>query len=311
MKLFIFKIILYLTVLIAILLASLFFVPNVSLEGSSYYSIVDKHTILNKKEKNRIIFVGGSNLSHSLDSKTLSKELGRPVVNFGLHAGYGLIFIVKDLAQYVQPGDLVVLVPEYSHFYGNAAFGSTDLLQVIFDLCPEKKNLISAKQWIHLTKYMSQYSSTKLYNYVKSLFINSGNKFPIAYRRDSYNAFGDAVGHWESNQTSVVPYKAMKESFNSDIIVFLNQHINKIKKKGANFIMLFPTFQATSYKNCEKQINEVNSQSKKLNCKVLGTPSQFKFSDYLFYDSPYHLKYIGIKKRSKLIVEILKEHFTK
>ena len=34
-----------------------------------------------------VIFVGGSNVRFGIDSESLSKRIGRPVVNYGLHAG--------------------------------------------------------------------------------------------------------------------------------------------------------------------------------------------------------------------------------
>lgn len=61
----------------------------------------------------RIIAVGGSATLFSFDSETASQRFGRPVVNFGTHAGMGLTFILDRAGRILRPGDIVLLAPEY------------------------------------------------------------------------------------------------------------------------------------------------------------------------------------------------------
>ncbi|HEV8523640.1 MAG TPA: hypothetical protein VGQ71_04010, partial [Terriglobales bacterium] len=61
------------------------------------------------------IFVGGSNLIFGLRAGPLSRRIGAPVVNYGLHAGIGIDVIAARASDLIGPGDLVVLATEALH----------------------------------------------------------------------------------------------------------------------------------------------------------------------------------------------------
>lgn len=61
----------------------------------------------------RILIAGGSGTHFGLDTAQIEQQLGIPTYNLGLHAGLGLNGILASLEQQVQPGDIVVLIPEY------------------------------------------------------------------------------------------------------------------------------------------------------------------------------------------------------
>lgn len=46
----------------------------------------------------RIIFVGGSNLAFGLDSQRIKDSLNINVINYGLHAGIGLKYMIDDIS---------------------------------------------------------------------------------------------------------------------------------------------------------------------------------------------------------------------
>ena len=61
----------------------------------------------------RIIFVGGSNLAFGLDSQRIKDSLNINVINYGLHAGIGLKYMIDDISTYARKGDIIVFAPEY------------------------------------------------------------------------------------------------------------------------------------------------------------------------------------------------------
>ncbi len=61
----------------------------------------------------RILVAGGSGTHLGLDTTVIEQQLGIPTYNLGLHAGLGLNGILAGLEPQVQPGDIVVLIPEY------------------------------------------------------------------------------------------------------------------------------------------------------------------------------------------------------
>jgi hypothetical protein len=80
----------------------------------------------------KIVFIGGSNVRFGVDAAALSRDLGMPVVNYGLHASLGLDVITDRALQCVKPGDIVVIAPELSHFRKNGAAVFSDDLRIDF-----------------------------------------------------------------------------------------------------------------------------------------------------------------------------------
>ena len=154
MRRFINKILVFVLLLLVLLSLSLFFIPDVVSKNSLLAALVDKHTLLQKTKSEKIIFIGGSNLSFGLDSKRISNAFNKPVINMGVHAGMGLEYIVNDVKQYINKGDIVVLMPEYENFYTDNFYGEMELVSVVFDIDPAGKKLLNAKQWQHLFKYI-------------------------------------------------------------------------------------------------------------------------------------------------------------
>jgi hypothetical protein len=73
----------------------------------------EKTRIAHSVTRPRILAVGGSGTLFSFDAQKVQQRLGRPVINFGTHAGLGLDYILERAAREVRPGDTIFLAPEY------------------------------------------------------------------------------------------------------------------------------------------------------------------------------------------------------
>ena len=65
----------------------------------------------------RLIVLGGSGTLYSLRARDLSRELGIPVLNAGLHAGLGRRYILDMGRRLARPGDTIVLSLEYELYF--------------------------------------------------------------------------------------------------------------------------------------------------------------------------------------------------
>jgi len=74
---------------------------------------VQKTSIADAIAGPRILAVGGSGTLFSFDTRLASAAIGRPVVNFGTHAGLGMEYILDRAARIMRSSDVIVLVPEY------------------------------------------------------------------------------------------------------------------------------------------------------------------------------------------------------
>lgn len=90
-----------------------------------------KHQLLVDPGRNRIILAGGSNVAFSFDSTTLERALARPTINMGLHGDLGLAHMAHEVEDGARAGDLVVLIPEYEHFYGDTLNGAQAAAEVV------------------------------------------------------------------------------------------------------------------------------------------------------------------------------------
>src|SRR5690606_7478829 len=119
---------------------------------------------------------------------------------------YGLKYIIDDLKPFLKKGDIVILSPEYSHFYGEAFLGKEPMLYSLF-IKPKNLSYLSFTQFINLLQYVPKYSIQKVKSFVANLIkkkeINPQN---FAYQRSSNNEFGDVVSYWKHEKIDFEPY---------------------------------------------------------------------------------------------------------
>jgi hypothetical protein len=116
----------------------IFFAPPKWDAESGIAAIIDKHSRLEQRQSPKIIFIGGSNVLMGLDSAEIQKAFKRDVVNMGLGISLGLRYQLEEIRDQINPGDLIVVMPEYCNFYflskdiTNAHLnGSSDLIHIV------------------------------------------------------------------------------------------------------------------------------------------------------------------------------------
>lgn len=290
---------------IAVLMFSLFFIKDKVAQVSILAALPDKHQLLNSINDTKIIVLGGSNVSFGLDSKVIENQLSMPIVNMGIHAGIGLEYMVNDIKPFVKKGDLVVLIPEYEHFYTDDFYGGMELVQMVFEIEPKSKNLLNSKQCMHLLKYLPTYSAKKIKNFIPTLFNKKVEQIDI-YHRKSFNAYGDAYLHWTmSNQTYLhAPKSNNIENVNNEVIVFLKEFKLYIEKQGARLLIFPPVMDKTSFNNNINIITKIAKELKNNDIAFECEPRSFCYSDSLFFNSYYHLNKLGVDKRT---LQLLKD----
>src|SRR5688572_5311242 len=82
----------------------IFMPPTPRAATAHLFSSIDKDLLLKNAQPPRIILVGGSNLSMSLNSQLLKDSLGLNPVNTGLSASIGLLYMLDHTLRYVKAG---------------------------------------------------------------------------------------------------------------------------------------------------------------------------------------------------------------
>ncbi|MDB5293505.1 MAG: hypothetical protein JWL69_4746 [Phycisphaerales bacterium] len=77
-----------------------------------------KEVMLDRRaaQGHRLIIVGGSNALFGIDGELIERKLHVPTVNYGLHAALGLNYMLSRASKKMQPGDTILLDPEYDNW---------------------------------------------------------------------------------------------------------------------------------------------------------------------------------------------------
>lgn len=269
---------------------------------SLHYVQVDKDSLMQNIEDPRLILLGGSNVGMSFDSQMLKDSLDVNPVNAGLHAGFGLKFILDNAAQYLRSGDIVVVIPEYEQYNLNSFYGDVDLLKLLFDIAPEKIHLVSFEQSKHILTLIPSYIKIKL---LPSSYFYRRESRPAAYLKSAYNAYGDAVAHWEDECIRSIELMPLVGEPEKASLAYLSEWIRVQNGKGVIVYLSYPAFEK---KNCESSIryvSQVDSLVRANGIKVLGCPEDFVMDELCFYDTRYHINRNGARSRTEKIVRLL------
>jgi hypothetical protein len=298
--LFITKLSVFCLTFLALCVIAFFIRPTKKQAKTLPFAVIKKDSLLLHTPSHRIIFVGGSNLSLGLNSNIIKDSLNLNPINTALHADIGLKYMLDHTYKFIKPDDIIIIVPEYHQYYGNILYGNEMLLKVIFGVYKSDYKL-SLKQWQHLAPEVINYACTK-YN-IKSYFSRDNP----TYNTDAFNKFGDAVAHWGLKGQLPQAFEEIPGKFNNQSIEELKNFQNGAQKKGASVYIGYPGYQASSFKNSEKEISYIQKELMKNNFKILGTPSRYIVADSLCFDTPYHLTKPAADTRTRLLIADLKK----
>ncbi|SFC35487.1 hypothetical protein SAMN04489722_102271 [Algibacter lectus] len=286
--------------------------PNLATTKSNDYSIIEKHQLLKKIESPRLILVGDSNVAFGFNSQLFADSLNINPINTAIHAGYGLKYILDDTYDFIKKGDIIIVSPAYSQFYGNTFLGREPLLYSLKAL-PSNVPLLSLKQGYNLLQYIPKYSIQNYKGFSKSILMEekklSKNDNNFVYSRKSINKYGDMVSHWGLAKIDFEPYVIKKtDKFNEESFKYLKDYITKVNSKGAQVFFSYPSLMKTSYVLNKEKIEYLEKLLEQNNISTIGSPTSYFYGDNYYFNSPYHLGFQGANKRTLLHVEFLKHY---
>ncbi|WP_036930175.1 hypothetical protein [Prevotella sp. 10(H)] len=271
---------------------------------SLLFSGVQKDSMMQYTSSPRFIMIGGSNIGMGINSQMIKDSLQMNPINTGINAIIGLKFMLDRNQRYIKAGDVVVVIPEYSQFMGDFAYGNEDLLRMIFDVSLSDIKLLDSRQWDRIIDDIPNYIRTKLR--ISSYKYPPGSISPI-YSNKAYNQYGDAAAHWyeDVEKEREIILHPFDQEINLQIVDYILEFAKIVEAKGAKVYVSYPGLNESSY-NVE-WTTKLDSifRSKKL--KVLGTPEEFIFPDSLIYDYPYHFVKEGVDLRTNELIEEYKK----
>jgi len=244
MKIFIIKILLFLVIIASIITCSLFLIPNKRLKNSSLYADIDKNRRLDSLPSPKIVFVGGSNIAFGLNSKEIEDSIHLPVVNMGLHAGLGIYFMLNEIRNHVNKGDIVIFSPEYHQFFGDLVYGQKVLVALLFDINHKDISDITLRQYVYLFPEILKYATSKLFFLDIDMADDGGDEYGKVFKRNSFNKYGDESMHWNFpwHNTPSVSTLGNNIQLNPEAFEFIRKFKNNMDKKKLHFILFLLHF---------------------------------------------------------------------
>lgn len=270
-----------------------------------------KHEHLVGRGHDRIILAGGSNVAFGVDSSQVQKVTQRETINLGLLGGIGLGAMLNEVEDGVRAGDLVVLMPEYEHFYGSIMYGDRDAANLVrYDML-SLRYFSSWGQWKSLVENahaLARDATLGLVDTAKRTLRGGGEAraVPTIYRSDAFNEYGDVVAHLDQaprpDRVAATSTRA-EGAFNEQAIEAIARSAGRLAARGVGFLVFYPPVSARYWAVNSDLVRQVAAHMPEE--WTLTTPEEWVFDDRLFYDTAYHLNRAGRELRTKKLVHRL------
>ena len=280
----------------------------------------DTHTFLEgyeQKEKlllevpqPRIIFQGGSNVAYGILSEAVEDSIHIHTLNIALHAGLGMRLMLSMASEYCREGDVLVLSPEYEHFFG-WAYGNNETMAMLIMLYPKIAKHYNFRQMINAANGIPEAFQILRNEFCFAIKAIIGKSYDYnRYKSQFFNSHGDDVFHMSQAQNSckivVTPFK---EKFDEEYFDEFCATIDTLKNRGVNVLIIPPTVYDKVY---EVEKDNMHFIADKL--REAGHPFEFNQELSIYeiadmYNTQHHVNKTGAKKRMKLIIEFLRNKF--
>jgi len=256
----------------------------------------------------RIIVVGGSNVSFGIDAELMQQRLDVPVINDGIHAGLGIVPL-RELQEYIRPGDVIILSLEYSMFTSQSIMeGDLAFLSDWIEYSPRRIRYLH-DPWRNVPSIYATMLQRKVNREVNTyLFGGSLAEIRNVFVGTKYNANGDFIGHLDQASTprrkiASVPYPV--SDLREEMFIFLDEFRRVAREKGAEVYFEAPASRKT---NCETTgetslMNFFETFEERSSIPVLTPLEDVCLPDKYFFDTAYHLNAQGRELRTQRLIE--------
>jgi hypothetical protein len=253
------------------------------------------------KAPRRVIVLGGSGAHYTVDAALMQQELGIPVINLGLDGPIGLNVLLPSTIEAIQPGDVVLLIPEYLILLDedglgdrSGAFGMAIGQPGLGDISPKQLTqdalLLGVPTLRAVTKSVwdvVQYSELRGY-YSDPI---SANGDPTVLKERSKSAW------WQMN---------IKDTVSSHALEQISQFRQQVENEGAILVLGLPWVYAHTDERTVENVQETATALAEI-APVLYDPKSLnlKTDSSLFADTHYHLNQDARLIRSRELAQQL------
>lgn len=274
--------------------------------NNSWYKVKDNYIDL-LKSNNKIMILSGSNSLFGINTAKIENELKVPVVNYATHAGLEFYIFIAAKRK-LKEGDVVLLPLEYTYYNSNNLSSQPLLSNVVYEY------LIGHdyKTLNQLTLFDKQKTISYLLFNLKKFNLNKkiifgDEPYEIINRNGDIIAEIDTYHNYKEKTPSKIIFPMIQNKYSTKNN--LTNFINWCKKNNIKVFALAPNIHHEKIISDEERecFNFINKFYKENNVKFLGKIEDGFFTLNDMYDTSYHLNTIGQSKRTKYIINLLKQ----
>jgi hypothetical protein len=271
-----------------------------------------KSAIANSIKTSKIVVVSGSNALFGISCQMIQEESGVPCVNGGTHGGLDIEYILNRSRSWIKPEDTVLLSIEYDLYEHDSTPRN---ILVDYVVARDPKYLFNV-DLITQVPFLSGISFDRV---IEGILNKSNPPKPkqTGYQAKTLNQYGDETNNRKADMTEkqlkmnadLRPQKnAIKSTYGMEKI---NEFVKWCKTNRIQVIAIWPsTVWYDLYKETSQQdfFQSLEDFYKNLKVPILGKPRDFMYDKSMFYDTNYHLNDIGMRYRTKQLIDLLKPY---
>lgn len=282
-----------------LLFAIAYLIPD---EASSAYT-----TVINRKLRTlrttpspKIIMLSGSSSAFGLNQYLLEELTGLPMVNLGLHAGFGTEFVGNLAKASIKKGDLVLIGYEYG------GFRPPDYLLIAsgFNII-EIPRYLSKPSFTDLIKILPTYALVKLTNLTWGHHTPAN---PSPYTAEGFDERGQMTAPRNGcTYEDPIPRKqfekaAMRVEYSDEALAYFNSLGEYAAERGATALMTFPPlFDELTASNAREIALCQSVCEEQLRFPVISHIQDYIFDRRYIFDWRVHCNSAGEEKRTRLL----------
>ena len=284
-------------------------------------AILNKLDMVKEAGQDRVIFVGGSGLFDGLDSGMLEARLNRPVVNLGLYAGFGITALLREIRPFLRPGDVVVIVPEYSVVFDSPdeqarkwifALAPARNLPLLYGTVPDPVRAFIV-DLVSLVRSKVQALPKAAQEALRArecrVFFGSG----YVYYRKYFTRNGDSLRTMRAATSPDLIEQRGVELFSDpryrdQSFDAVNDFCRDALQQGVRTYFLFPAYPEEEYRRQQEGMRRYEARLRKeLDCRILGAPEDFLYPYDFFTNTVNHLNGEGKRVRTEKVITLLQK----
>jgi hypothetical protein len=286
--------------------------------------IIIKHDLGSRFDSPKIIFLGGSYALFGIDAAKMEKQLQLPVLNFGLHAGMRLDWLLREGDAVTKSGDILVMALEQPYYgcrteawtywqvqnslaWYPAPFESLQLvgkLKVLYladlsalvreELRAAIEKLVTAE--LIAARLEALAPSTNILARYRSGHRRTAQFNYSAYNLDDHGSMLHNVGAYLDMSTEPQAELTNPGRICPEIKIGLQRFISKLEKRNVRVLFVHAPYVLDGLPpTSEWQTQETlfSTDIKDLGADVLDNRSEMFFPSKFFFNTPLHLNEEG------------------